>query len=141
MRPGRLVLVVALAAAGIVVALAVGRVLAANGDERGALDDLVAAEARGDARAVGDLVDRCAGGCARLVAGLRRSGRVEVLRIDPSTRFALAGLDGTTRVAWKAAGAPVAQCVEVRRRGDVVTGLRSELLTVSAPISIEKGCP
>lgn len=124
----------------VLVSIAVGRVLAANGDERGAIDDLVAAEARGDARAVARLVGRCDGGCARLVARLRRPGTVRVLRMDPSTRFALGALRATTRVAWKAAGPAVAQCVEVRRRGDVVSGLESELVAVTAPIGIERGC-
>lgn len=141
MRPLRVGLVLGLVAVFVLVSVAIGRVLAANGDERGAINDLVAAEARGDVPAVARLVDRCDGGCAHLVAGLRRPGKVQVLRIDPSTRFALGSVRATTRVAWKAAGPAVAQCVEIRRRGDVVSGLESELLSVSAPISIEKGCP
>lgn len=136
----RALLVLGVVVVFVLVSVGIGRVLAANGDERGAIDDLVAAEARGDARTVARLVRRCEGGCGQLVAQLRRSGTVRVLRIDPSTRFALGAVSATTRVAWKAAGPAVAQCVEVRRRGDVVSGLESELLSVTAPISIEKGC-
>jgi hypothetical protein len=125
----------------VLVSLGVARVLGANSAERGAIDDVVAAEARGDGRALARLVGRCEGGCARLAARLRRRGAVQVIRVDPATRVALGALDGTTRVAWKAAGAPLAQCVRVRRRGDVVSGLDSRLVAVSAPIGIERGCP
>ena len=47
----------------------------------------------------------------------------------------------TGRVAWRAgAGLPVVQCVRVRRDGPL-TGADVELLSISAPIGNEAGCP
>ena len=48
---------------------------------------------------------------------------------------------GTGRVAWRAGvGAPVVQCVRVRREGPL-SGAGVELLAISAPIGNEAGCP
>ena len=48
---------------------------------------------------------------------------------------------GTGRLAWRAGTAlPVVQCFRVRREGPV-TGAGVEILSVSAPIRRESGCP
>ncbi|MBA2637550.1 MAG: hypothetical protein H0U79_04900, partial [Solirubrobacterales bacterium] len=49
---------------------------------------------------------------------------------------------GPTRVVWRVPGrAPVVQCAGVRREGNPLAGVTVTLLTLSAPIGGETGCP
>jgi hypothetical protein len=66
---------------------------------------------------------------------------VQILTYTPSTRLALTRKGGMGRVAWRAGdGLPVVQCVRVRRDGPL-TGSDVELLSISAPIASDGGCP
>jgi hypothetical protein len=123
------------------------RALGGTGTERQAVLAVVAAEARGDAPAVLARLPACARepACADLIrqqtAALRRPGRVEILRYDPSVELALEQTIGTGRVAWRAGtGLPVVQCVRAQRDGPLEGG-GVELLSISAPIGRESACP
>jgi hypothetical protein len=72
---------------------------------------------------------------------LHRPGRVRVLNIKPTTRFALGGGTHTARVAWKAGDAlPVVQCVTLRRTGGLLSGYDVRVLRVSRPIARDANC-
>jgi hypothetical protein len=129
---------------GVSLLLALG--LSGSGTERGAVLDLLRAQARGDAGAVLSRLPACRRepACARTtrerIAGLRRGGEVEILTYRPSMTLALTRRTGTGRVAWRAGTSlPVVQCVHVLRDGPL-TGGDVELLSISAPIGGEEGC-
>ncbi len=138
---------------GIVAFLAISSLLArawnAEGAERSAIIALVAAEARGDtAAAVGRLQDCqgnriCQAVTARLSDQLRRPGRIAILQLEPSTGFSLTASTGTARVAWNTSSSvlPVVQCVRVHRAGDVIQGLRIELLAITPRLRSDSDCP
>lgn len=123
------------------------RALGGAGAERSAVLAVAEAEARGDAPAVLARMPPCARepACADVIrretAKLRRSGRVEILRYDPSVQVALEQTIGTARVAWRAGtGLPVVQCVRAQRAGPL-DGSGVQLLSISAPIGRESACP
>jgi hypothetical protein len=143
---------IALIAAGIVVFLLISGLLArvfnANGAEQTAITNLVKAEAAGDQAAMLKRIQGCAlsPACRSRVAqdsvNLKRPGAVAILELNPSTSFALGGMTGTARVAWRAGSSlPVVQCVRVRRSGDVISGLHVALLELSARIKTSADCP
>jgi hypothetical protein len=70
-----------------------------------------------------------------------RPGAVKVLSLKSSTAYSLTGATGKTRLAWTVIGRlPVVQCVEVRRTGNPLVGIKVALLSLSAPISNEGDC-
>jgi hypothetical protein len=148
-RPGRILAVLLTLAAFLAVSLALARVLSANGGERTAIADLLDAQARGDTGAMLARIDGCRADplCRSTVAAnarrLRSHGKLEVVRLDPSTSFSIGGgTTGTARVVWHTPGrTTVVQCVRVRRGGDLVGGLSVELLALSRPIARESSCP
>ena len=148
-RPGRIAAVAFALVAFLAVSAALARVLSANGAERAAIVDLLAAQARGDADAVVRRLHGCAAdpACRAAAAAnaraLRSPGAVELVRLDPSTSFSLGGgATGVARVVWRTpARTTVVQCVRVRRGGDVLGGLTVELLALSAPIARDGSCP
>jgi hypothetical protein len=117
------------------------RVLAADSRERSDVADLLRAQARGDAAAMLRELHGCADqpACSTRVRAnaqrLRRPGAVKVVRLDPSTTFALSGHTGPARVVWNTSqvARPVVQCVLVRRTGNVLSGPGVRLESVSAP--------
>ena len=132
----------------LVISGLLARAFSADGAERSAVTGLVQAEAGGDLGGAVERVQHCAAeaGCrARMaanVATLRRSGSVSVLQLEPSTSFSIGSTLGTARVAFRIGDSlPVVQCVRVRRAGSVLSGLRIELLTVSAPKKGNATCP
>lgn len=144
---------ISLIAGALLLFLVVGgllaRYLSAENAERDADLALVRAEARGD---VGAMLDRLSGcradaTCVAQVRALasdprvRRSGEVKVLQIESKTASSLFGATGKTRLAWTVLGGkPVVQCLVVQRRGNPLTGIDVELLSVSAPIDSEGKC-
>ena len=136
-------------AAGVVAFLAVSGVLArwlsADGTERAQVERLLSAQARGDAAAMARELDRCDPACEqrlqRLASRLRRPGELEVVRYDSRTARALGDETGPTRVVWQLPGTlPTVQCVQVRRNGGAVAGMRVRLVSLSAPIDREAAC-
>jgi len=72
---------------------------------------------------------------------LRRPGAVKILSLKSGTSYSLAGATGKTRLAWTVIGTlPVVQCIEVRRSGNFLSGIRIRLLALSAPIPNEADC-
>jgi hypothetical protein len=147
-RPTRILLLVLGLLAFLAVSLGLGRVLSANGAERDAILALVAAQARGDAATMIARIDGCASRPACVAtaranaARLRAPGRVELVRLDPSTSGSLGGTSGVARVVWKTPSqTTVVQCVGVHRGGDVVGGLSVELRALSRPIGHQSACP
>jgi hypothetical protein len=145
---------------GYVVAIAVGvllfliisgllaRAFSANSAEQDAITSLVTAEARGDVNAVLDDILGCrtTASCrqraATNAARLKHPGTVSIAQLTPSTSFSLAGEEGTARVAWIVGGSkPITQCVRVRRTGNVLSGLRVELLSVTPRLKTDADCP
>lgn len=147
-RPHVVALIAAAAVVFLVISGLLARAFSADGAERSAVTSLVQAEARGDLGGAIERVERCATdpGCrARLtayVAALRRRGSVSILQLEPSTSFSLGSTVGTARVAFRIGDSlPIVQCVRVRRAGSVLSGLRIELLSVSAPKKGDASCP
>jgi hypothetical protein len=122
------------------------RGLTGSSAERGAVLDVLEAQAQGDADAVLAQLPACRAepACVQVtearVARLRRAGEVEILNYQPSARLSLTRRTGTGRVAWRAGGGlPVVQCVRVRREGPL-TGGGVTLVALSDPIGLERSC-
>jgi hypothetical protein len=136
---------------GVLVFLAISLMLArafnAESTERTAVTDLVRAEARGDLRGATSQLTGCAANpacrtrIAANVAALHRGGTVQVLQLEASTGFSLGSTLGNARIAFRiGTSLPAVQCVRVRRAGNVVSGLRVELLSVSRPLKGDAAC-
>jgi hypothetical protein len=138
-------------AVGILLFLAISallaRVFSADGAERAAVTTLIQAEARGDGAEMLARMSGCRAEpvCRARVAAdansLKRPGTVSILQLQPSTGFSLGSTVGRARVAWRAAGSlPIVQCVQVRRAGNAISGLRIELLSISARLKGDASC-
>lgn len=128
--------------------LLVTQLLSAQSKERSVVVDLLRAEARGDAPALVAGIDGCRArpGCVaaarRHASRLRRAGKVEVVRFDQPSRYALSSRTATMRVVWRAGNElPVVQCARVRRQGSIVGGFDVTVLTLGDPIGRESVCP
>jgi hypothetical protein len=147
-RPLRISLVALGVVLFLVISALLTRALSVGDAEQAAITSLVQAEARGDAGTMIAEIKGCGGSraCRRRVtqdaATLARPGPVKVLDLNQSAGFSLVSTVGTARVAWRAGGAlPVVQCVRVRRAGNVLSGLRVELLEISLRIKTSADCP
>jgi hypothetical protein len=125
------------------------RFLSTENLERDADLALIEAQARGDAGAMLRRLDGCSRrpACVATVRAnaanprLRRAGAVKILSLESATAYSLTGSSGRTRLAWTVIGTlPVVQCVDVRRGGNLLTGISVKLLALSAPIQNEAGC-
>jgi hypothetical protein len=149
MRRRRTILLIV---AGVIAFLAISalltRALTVGGAEDSAITALVKAEATGSAAQVMAELTGCPASAACRARAqtnatqLRRSGKVSIIQIQPSTGFSLTGTLGTARVAWLAgASLPIVQCVRVRHAGDVLRGFDVQLLGVSRRIRSDATCP
>ena len=124
----------------------VARWLSTDGVERGKVERLLEAQGRGDADAMAREIDRCYSACqhrlARMAARLKQPGEdLRIARYDSHTSHALGAETGPTRVVWFLGdGLPTVQCVQVRRKGNALTGPTVTLLRLSAPIGREAPC-
>jgi hypothetical protein len=132
----------------VAISALLARAWSADGAESSAITDLVKAEARGSTPEVIGAIQRCRShpACraraASDAAQLRHRGSVSIIQLQPSTGFTLTGTLGTARVAWEVGSSlPIVQCVRVRRAGNVIQGLRIELLEVSRRIKSDAVCP
>jgi hypothetical protein len=125
------------------------RFLSVENLERDADLALIQAQAQGDAASMLRQLSGCreSPSCVAQVHAnvsnprLRRPGAVKILSLESPTAYAPAGATGRTRVAWTVLGTlPVVQCVTVRRTGNVLTGVKVALLSISAPIANEGSC-
>jgi hypothetical protein len=129
------------------VSLLLTRALVGAGAERSGVLEVLRAQARGDAGAVLDRLSECRRSetCSRLVrtrtAKLRRPGKVQILKFDPSVQVTFTNQSGAARVVWRtdAERFPVVQCLFVRRQGPL-TGGGVELVSISDPVGLEAGC-
>ena len=124
----------------------VARWLSTDGVERGKVERLLEAQARGDADAMAREIDSCFSPCRdrleRLARRLRKPGEsLRIARYDSDTSRALGAKDGPTRVVWFLGDdLPTVQCVQVQRKGNPLTGPSVRLLRLSAPIGREAPC-
>ncbi len=141
-RWAALAAVVLFAAASFLVA----RWLTTDGVERGKVERLLEAQARGDVDAMARELEGCFAACRgrleRLARRLRKPGEeLSIARYDSETSRALGEDRGPTRVVWFLGDdLPTVQCVQVRRRGTPLTGPTVTLLRLSAPIGREAAC-
>jgi hypothetical protein len=123
------------------------KALSGAGNERAEVLLVLEAQARGDVDEVLDRLDACRRQpvCVRLtrarVEKLKRPGRVQIVRYDPSIQVALTRQAGTARVVWRTTEErfPVVQCVRVRREGPL-SGGRSDLLALTDPVGLQGSC-
>jgi hypothetical protein len=108
---------------------------------------LVQAQVRGDVNGMLDQLHGCRASpaCVATVranaSSLRRAGAVKILSLKSPTAYTITGATGKTRLAWTVIGRlPVVQCVEVRRTGSFLEGIKVTLLSLSAPIPNEADC-
>lgn len=144
----RFLVLAALVALFVAITVLLGRAFTVDGAERTAIEDLLSAEARGDAGGMQSQILGCARSpsCVARVredaAALRRPGKLVILELNPSAGFSLGSTTGTARVAWRAGGAlPIVQCVLVHRAGNVIKGLHVQVLKISRRINTSSDCP
>jgi N-acetylglutamate synthase/N-acetylornithine aminotransferase len=110
---------------------------------------LIGYEAKGDAAGVIGKLDGCSANPACVAMqrqnaadpSVRRPGAVKILSLTSATANSPTGATGKTRLAWTVLGKPpVVQCVEVRRTGNALTGVKLALLSLSKPIPNEGDC-
>lgn len=147
-RRTRLTLIFLGVALFVVISALLARAFSIDGAERAAITSLLQAEARGDADGMVARIHGCGASraCRARVAvdtvDLRRPGTVLILELNSSAGFSLGPTTGTARVAWRAGDAlPIVQCVRVHRAGNVITGLRVQLLKISVRIKSSATCP
>jgi hypothetical protein len=131
----------------LVISGLLARFLSVENSERDKELALLQAQVRGDANAMIGQLSGCRTNAVCVAtqqanaSRLRRSGAVKILSIKSRTAYSLTGATGKTRLAWTVIGRlPVVQCVEVRRTGNVVSGIKVTLLSLSAPIENEADC-
>ncbi|GAC1488049.1 MAG: hypothetical protein NVS1B9_08140 [Solirubrobacteraceae bacterium] len=145
-RPSRILLLFAAGALFLLISALLARYLSVENAERDAVLALLRDEGRGDAPAMLARLRGCGVPCVQAVRGdaarLRGSGELKILNTDSATAYSLTGGSGVTRVAWKQGSAlPVVQCIQVKRSGNVLTGLSVTLLSVGGPIAGTADCP
>jgi hypothetical protein len=123
------------------------RFLSTENRERDADHALIQAQAKGDLTGMLGQLSGCRESPSCLAtaradaSSLRRGGAVKILSVKSKTAYSLTGATGTTRLAWTVIGRlPVVQCVEVRRTGNFLAGIKITLLSLSAPIGNEADC-
>jgi hypothetical protein len=143
---------IALVVAGVIVFLLVttvlARVLSGDPAEQSAVTALIQDEARGSASAMLGAMDGCSSDAAcraRVMAdavNLKRPGSVSILQYQQSTGFSLTTTNGIGRVAWEVIDhtKPIVQCVQVRRAGNVISGIHVELRDITT-IKSGANCP
>jgi hypothetical protein len=130
----------------LVISGLLARWLAVENVERSAVLVVLEAQARGDARAMLAHLQGCDRHCRADVEAdarrLARPGQVEILAYHSGTAYALSSSTAYTRVAWKSSlrRFPIVQCVKVARRGNALSGITVELLTISVPIPDTADC-
>jgi hypothetical protein len=138
--------------AGVVLFLVISgllaRVFSVDSSERSAITSLIEAQARGDGNAMLTQMHGCAESiiCRERVAvdaaRLRHPGAVTIITIQTSAGFSLTSTTGNARVAWTAGGSlPIVQCVRVRRAGNVISGLKVQLLALTRKLPGDAACP
>ena len=142
----RPLLIAAVVIAVLAVSFVVARWLNNDTTERARVEQLLRAQARGDAGAMLRVLDCPDAACEALVRAnakrLRGKGDLKIALYQSQTAHALRSRTKTTRVVWFTPGRlTTVQCVLVRRQGNVLAGTSVSLLRLSAPIDRESSCP
>ena len=142
----RPLLIVTAVLATLVVSVLVARWLNNDTVERGRVEQLLRAQARGDAAGMLRVLHCPDAACVELVRAnarrLRGRGDLKIALYQSQTAHALRSRTKHTRVVWFTPGRlTTVQCVLVRRKGDVFAGTTVTLLRLSAPIGRESSCP
>jgi hypothetical protein len=133
----------------LVISALLARFLTTDNLEREQDVALIAAEAKGDAAGVIGKLDGCSADAACVAREkrnaadprVRRTGAVKILSLTSATANSPTGATGKTRLAWTVLGKPpVVQCVDVRRSGNALTGVKVALLSLSRPIPNNGDC-
>lgn len=146
---GRALFIASAVVAFLAISFAVARWLTQDNRERGAVTDLLRAQARGDVPAMLQQLEGCRSdvACRTRVESnaraLRRPGAVRILRYDSATARALGDESGPTRVAWSNGpdAAIVVQCITVERRAKALLGADVVLSSIGGPIPGDAACP
>jgi len=138
---------------GVIAFLAVSAVLArwlsVENLERDEDLRVIQAEARGDPAGMAAMLSGCRESPAcvarmrRIDANprVRRPGSVKILDLESTTSYSLGSSSGPSRVAWTVIGTlPVIQCVQVKRTGNFLTGIKVHLTSIGPPIQNEADC-
>jgi len=130
----------------LAISFAVTRWLNADTVERGAVVELLRAQARGDTEAMLARLECRDRACVSAVKAnaqrLRGRGELKVALYQSATAHALRSRTKPTRVVWFTPGRlTTVQCVLVRRSGNALSGLSVSLLRLSTPIERESSCP
>ena len=142
----RPLLIAAAIVAFLAISVVVARWLNTDTVERGAVTELLRAQARGDADAMLDRLQCPDPSCRALATAnarrLKAPGELKIALYQSGTSHALKARTKPTRVVWFTPGKlTTVQCVLVRRKGNVLAGSTVSLLRVSAPIGRESSCP
>jgi hypothetical protein len=147
-RVKRPLLIAAAVLAVLAISFVVARWLNNDTTERARVEQLLKAQARGDAPAMLRILECPDAACEQLVrANARRErgkGGLKIALYQSQTAHALRSRTKFTRVVWFPAGREAettVQCVLVSRKGDVFAGMTVSLLRLSAPIGRESSCP
>jgi hypothetical protein len=147
LRPIHAIPIAAVLVLFLAVSALLARWLSVENSERDEVLAVLVAQAQGDAERMLRRLGGCVAtpGCAVTVrsdaARLRRAGSVKILSLTSSTAYSLGGAAGKTRVAWTVIGRlPVVQCVQVKRTGDLLSGIGVRLESIGPPIAGEADC-
>jgi hypothetical protein len=143
----RIVLIVVGVVLFIAISAGLARFFSVEGTERDEQATLLRAQARGDVNAMLNELSGCRQrpACVATVRAnasrLRGVGEPKILSLKSPTAYSLTGASGETRLAWTVIGKlPVVQCVDVRRTGNPLTGIKIELRSLSPPIRSSADC-
>lgn len=149
LSPKRVLLIVLGAIVFLAISTVLARWLSVEDLERDEDLRVIQAEARGDPAGMAALLSgcrerpACVAQMRRIDANprVRRPGSVKILDLESNTAYAIGSSTGPSRVAWTVIGTlPVIQCVQVKRTGNVLTGIKLQLLAIGPPIQNEADC-
>jgi hypothetical protein len=143
----RWIAIVIAVVAFLAISLFLARWLTVDNVERDKVEKLLRAQIAGDGPAMArdvagcDARPACRTQMAALAKAQRGPGRLEIAAYDSATAHALGAKDGPTRVVWKTpTRLTTVQCVQIRRRGNVLSGPSVTVTAISEPIGRQAGC-
>ncbi len=149
LRPKRVLLIVIGVIVFLAISTALARWLSVENLERDEDLRVLQAEARGDPAGMARLLSGCRERSSCLARmrqidadpRVRRPGSVKILDLESNTAYSIGSSTGPSRVAWTVIGTlPVIQCFRIKRTGNILTGIKLQLLSISPPIQNEADC-
>lgn len=148
-RLKRVAIITAIAVVFVLISGLLARWLQVENTERDDDLALIESQAKGDVQGMLAKLSGCSTrpACVAQVRAntsnprLLRKGSPKILQLQSSTAYSITGSTGKTRLAWTVIGRlPVVQCVQVRRTGNPISGIKVTLLALSTPIDNEGNC-